>query len=90
MFDICSFYKDISVTSLNAMKTETHKRPCNPIPHCVLSAMHCHRQQSQTPADTELNSYVVCLALFTASRPRKLKGCLGDGVSATTIFQMGP
>ena len=25
MFDICSFYKDISVTSLIAMKTETHK-----------------------------------------------------------------
>ena len=63
MFDICSFYKDISVTSLNAMKTETHKRPCNPIPHCVLSAMHCHRQQSQTPADTELNSCVVDVGL---------------------------
>ena len=52
----------------------------NPIPHCVLIAMHCHRQQSQTPADTELNSCVACLALFIASRPRKLKGCLGEGV----------
>ena len=56
MFDICSFYKDILVTSLIAVKTETHKWPSNPIPHCVLSAMHCHRQESQTPAGTELNS----------------------------------
>ena len=51
-----------------------HKWSCNPIPHCVMSAMHCHMQQSQTPADTELNSCVVCLAL--------LKGCLGEGVYA--------
>ena len=55
------------------------------MPHCVLSAMHCHRQQSQTPADTELNSCVVCLALFIASRPRKLKGCLGEGVGNTAL-----
>ena len=83
MFHICSFYKDISVTSLIAMKTETHKWLCNPTPHCVLSAMHCHRQQSQIPADTELNSCVACLALFIASRARKLKGCLGEGVVRT-------
>ena len=56
MFDICSFYKDISVTSLTAMKTDT-------------------------PADTDLNSCVVCLVLFIASQPRKLKGCFGEGVS---------
>ena len=62
------------------MMTETHKWPCNPILHCVLSAMHCHRQQSQTPADTELNSCVAWLVLFITSRPRKLKGCLGEGV----------
>ena len=57
-----------------------YKWPCSPIPHCVLSAMHCHRQQSQTPAGTELNSCVACLALFIAGWPRKLKGCLGEGV----------
>ena len=74
------------VTSLIAVKTKTHKWPCNPIPHCVLSAMHCHRQQSQTPAGTELNS---CLALFIASWPRKLKGCLGEGVSVLPFCWQG-
>ena len=59
-----------------------HKWPCNPIPHCVLSAKHCHRQQSQTPAGTELNSCLVCLVLFIAGWPRKLKGCLGEGECA--------
>ena len=59
----------------------THKWPCNPIPRCVLSAKHCHRQQSQTPAGTELNSCLVCLVLFIASWPRKLKVCLGEGVA---------
>ena len=58
----------------------TYKWPCNPILHCVLSAKHCHRQQSQTPAGTELNSCLACLALFIAGWPRKLKGCLGEGV----------
>ena len=76
------------VTSLIAMKTKTHKWPCNPIPHCVLSAMHCHRQQSQTPAGTELNSCLACLALFIASWPRKLKGCLGEGVCMGTALHL--
>ena len=69
MFDICSFYKDISVTSLIAMKNETHKWPCNPIPHCVLSAKQCHRQQSQSPAGTELNSCLVSCC-FTSTEAR--------------------
>ena len=79
MFDICSLYKYLS-NFFNCIEDwNTHKRPCNPILHCVLSAKHCHRQQSQTPAGTELNS---CLALFIAGWPRKLKDCLGEGVSA--------
>ena len=60
----------------------THKWPCNPILHCVPSARHCHRQQSQAPAGTELNG---CLALFIAGWPRKLKGCLGEGVCTITL-----
>ena len=78
MFDICSFYKVILVTSMIAMKTETHTNDHVTLSStAVLSAKHCHRQQSQTSAGTELNS---CLALFIAGWPRKLKGCLGEGV----------
>ena len=66
MFDICSFYKVILVTSLIAMKTETHIWPCNPIPHCVLSAMHYRRQQSQIPAGTELNSCLLSWCLMSS------------------------
>ena len=31
-------------------------------------------------------SCVACLVLFIASRPRKLKGCLGEGVSNRRTF----
>ena len=78
-------YTNILVTSLIALKTETHKWPCNPILHCVLSAKHCHRQQSQTPTGTELNSCLACLALIIASWPRKLNGCFWEGVSVSSL-----
>jgi len=71
---------NILVTSLTALKTERDKWPCNPIPHRVLSARHCHRQQSQTPTGTEINSCLACLALFIASWLRKLNGCFWEGV----------
>ena len=35
------------------------------------------------------NSCLACLALFIAGWPRKLKGCLGEGVKTTTINPPG-
>ena len=59
-----------------------HRCPCNPgICVCTVYCLPSTATgNSQTPASTELNSCLACLALFIASWPRKLKGCLGESV----------